>query len=809
MWYQYLRTAWRLALRKPMMSFLMTIGIGVGIAASLLLVKYISWQWNFDRFHEYRSEIVRVQHNHFRQGVTTSKSARTYAGVAVTAKEKLPEVKDYVRMGHWIANDVLFRYQENMFRGRNSFFVDSSFFRLFSFDLLQGDSAKALSEPNTLVLTERLAKMFFGEEDPIGKEVLFENMRTFVVTGVVEDPPVQSHIQFDILISMSTMTHWGFGGDGVFGDRHLKHPYVYTYLKVHPTADLGSLAERLTAEVAAQKPQSSDRDIFHLQRLEDIHLYSQLDHEMTETGQGNNIWIFMGVALLILLLGWANHFNLFFGATIDQLPALGIRKVIGARRSHLFRQLFVAASLPAMLGLLLGAVLAKLVAPIISSSFQIPLVGVSIFSLVPVDPAFKLLLVLVAGTLLGSLLPASIISYINLEAFIKGRSLVSPRGSMLRNILVTMQFAIIMALMASSIIIFQQTGFMENQDKGFEMDDVIAIRAPLGKDFEEHKRDFPIFRHEISALPYIKSMGISNQIPGNQLRLVDHLSHGPDDYSFSFFRNYGSAAYFDVFDIDFLVRDQSIDPSVSERNFTIINEMASELLGFESPQDAMHQMLQISDWKEVEIIGVVANHHQRSLHHPVMPIIFDLSKNGLMTDGYYTFRLQHGTDRNAAMASIKALYQQAFPFTVFDPINVERHFAAQYRSDEHFKNLNLAFTALGFFVSFLGLLGLMMIVVGKRIKEIGIRRILGARLSNIVGLLFNDFLQILLTSTLIAALSSFYLMSRWLDNFSHRIDISWWIFVVTAMCTGLLVFLVVGYMSLRSLSVNPAETLRE
>ena len=237
--------------------------------------------------------------------------------------------------------------------------------------------------------------------------------------------------------------------------------------------------------------------------------------------------------------------------------------------------------------------------------------------------------------------------------------------------------------------------------------------------------------------------------------------------------------------------------------------MAADLLGFQTPSDAMHEKVMISDWREVEIIGVLENHHQRSLHHPVIPIIHDVSSDGLMTDGYYTFELEKGAEHVVALQRIEDLYRKFFPHTVFDPIDIQSYFASQYESDDHFKKLNLVFTILGFFISFLGLLGLMMITVGKRSKEIGIRKILGATHVHIVGLLFSDFVLILLGSTVIATIASYFLMNQWLQNFTYRIDISWWIFIAAAVGTSLLVFLAVGYMSLRAARVNPAETLRE
>jgi putative ABC transport system permease protein len=346
--------AWRQMQKKPALSLFKILGLGIGIGVSLLLIKYISWHWNFDRSLPNGDQIVRVKHKHYSEGDLTSQSAMTYSGISVIAKDRFPKVIDYTRLGRWIANDVVFRYKENMYRGKDCFFADPSIFDFFSLELIIGDSETALVKPNSLVITESIAKNLFGQEDPIGKEVLFENFKTFIITGVVKDPPRQSHLQFDILGSLSTMNDWGFE---VYKDNQLNAAYVYAYLQLDKTADSNELTTSLNKEISKLKSSpESITESFELQPLQEIHLYSDLDNEIAETGQGKNFWILGSVALLILILGWVNHFNLFTAGALDQYKSLSIRKIIGADRKHLFYQLLVASTLTSICGLGVGLI---------------------------------------------------------------------------------------------------------------------------------------------------------------------------------------------------------------------------------------------------------------------------------------------------------------------------------------------------------------------------------------------------------------------------------------------------------------------
>ena len=382
-----------------------------------------------------------------------------------------------------------------------------------------------------------------------------------------------------------------------------------------------------------------------------------------------------------------------------------------------------------------------------------------------------------------------------------------PRSFTFRRALVTFQFTIIIGLLVCTGVMFQQTRFMHHKDVGLDLDNVIPIRGPLGQKYETLASHLSQFKQEINQVPGITGMSVSHSIPGNQLELIEDLSFGNKKFAHSFYRNYGDLNYFSIYQIPFIVRDSAIFPLVKDKQYAILNQMASEILGFKTPEAALHKVLKIHG-RELQIIGVIENYHQRSLHHNMLPIIYDVSSDNLMTDGYYSFKVEKSADHARLTTLIHKAYQNAFPYTVFDPIDFKAYYQSQYQSDHHFKKLNLGFTLLGLIIASMGILGLAIIALNKRLKEISIRKVLGANSSSILFLLTRDYLKLIGIAILIASPIAYYLMSQWLQNFNYRIDMPWWIFIAAGVIAFSLAFLIIGYQSFRAARVNPVDALQ-
>jgi len=802
----YWKLAWRQLKHNYVLSIIKIGGLSLSIAASLLLIQYINWQWSFDRFHENKENIVRIQNDIYENGILKQESAITYTGVPVIAKEQFPAVENYVRLARWIANDVVFQYEEKVIREANLFFADVSVFDVFSFPLLEGDPKTALLEPNTIVLTASRAKTLFGEENPIGETIIFESRRPFTVTGIVEDPPAQSHIQFGGLASLATMPSWGLD---VYKDNHLNYPYTYAYLQLQTNTDRKTLAANLTKTIAQRKEKSDGKDVFQLQNLQDIHLYSDLQYEITATGKGNNIWTLFGITILILLLAWINHFNLFSANVLDQQKSLSIRRLVGADKRQLLHQVAIAALLYNFLSLGLGVSLAQFSMPFLKNVFDLKLETVAIWNLDLNSPAFLLFALFVLGTAISSFLPALASTNIQALSLFQQQINIGSNTIKLRSGLVVIQFTIIICLIVSGIVIYQQMNYVEKQDLGIEIKNILALRGPLGtSNYENLEPNLQKFKQEVEALSNVSTVAVSRKIPGDDLGRLDVTLPNEGNKQISLLRNVTDLNFFTLYQLPFLAKDTAVTTNLTEEKYVIINERAMKLLGFEQPQEALRK--KVSYFKETkEIIGVVENHHQRSLHYLIAPILYDIPTGEFATeDGFYSMKLGEKADRKTLLPAIQKAYENAFPNTYFDPIEVSEQFATQYASDQNFKRINQSLIALSIVIAFLGLFGLFMVMLTKRIKEIGIRKVLGASIMNILLLLSKDLIKLIFIAILFAIPIAYFFMQRWLENFTYHIELQWWIFALAGITAIGIALLTISFQSVKAAINNPIDSLR-
>ncbi|MEN0048550.1 MAG: ABC transporter permease [Bacteroidota bacterium] len=805
MYKHHLKVATRRLWKHKQLSLVKISGLALSVAVSLLLIQYIDWQWNFDRFQEKGENIVRIQNDIYEAGELKQASALTYTGVPVVAKDELPAVKNYTRLARWIANDVVFQYEAQVVRGKNFFFADPSFFEVFSFELLQGDPKTALQEPNAIVLTEDWAAQLFGDENPIGKSVIFESRRPFVVTGVVENPPTQSHIQFGGLSSLVTMTSWGLD---VYDNTHLEYPYTYAYLLLEKETDVPTLAQQLTQTIAQRKATNSVRDVFQLQPLHDIHLYSDLQYEITATGKGNNIWILFGIAVLILLLAWINHFNIATSDVIDQQKMLSLRRIVGAEKKHLLQQVAVSALLSYVLATGIGVALAYGILPFIKQAFGLDMGAFSFWNVEMQSPAFGLAVLFIVGTLGSSALPALLGANTNVLALFQQSVAIGASAIRLRSGLVVIQFAIIIGLLISGIVIYQQLNYMEAQDLGINLDNKIAILGPLGtSNYENMDVHLRQFKQAVAAIPGTSPIAVSRTLPGDDLERLD-LTVNTNKQPISLLAQTTDLSFFSLYELSFIAKDSAISNPLATNNQVVINERAMHLMGFQNAEEVLRQKVTFFG-DEKEIIGVVEDHHQRSLHYLTEPILYDIPNGEFVTeDGYYSLQLAANVNRKQLIRDIQTAYENAFPQTYFDVIDVEERFAAQYATDQTLKHINQGLIGVSIGIAFIGLIGLFNITLAKRTKEIGIRKVLGASVTNIVTLLSKDFIQLVLVALLIATPIAYYFMNEWLQDFAYRIELQWWVFALAGLAAIGIALLTVSVQSVRAALANPVQLLR-
>ncbi|MGK2863637.1 MAG: ABC transporter permease, partial [Chitinophagaceae bacterium] len=411
----YLRITLRNLVFNKWLSGLKVLGLGIGIAASLLLTVYLNWQWSFDRMHGNGDNIVRINTVQPIETSHYSYSAITASGVAVWAKNNFPEVKNYVRMARWIANDVVLRHENIVIRDESFLFVDSTFFEVFDFEFIEGDKSTALNSPNSILLTESKAKAFFGNQSALGKTILFDGRKTFLVTGVLKDVAVESHLQFSALCPMSTIQSYGMQ---MYQDDHFIMSSVFSYLKLEPKAGLKNLNQKLNAKFASDILKTGNKEIFALQKLHDIHLDNSVQYGLGESVSGKSIWLLFGISVLILLMSWANQVNIFTAEIFGKSKPLNVSRILGARKTDIWQQLITSASVSNILGILLGLILSQICLPVLSSVFNLPVKSLFDFRFSINSPGTYILFIIGFGIILTSFFHTFLLSSTNIIAYL-------------------------------------------------------------------------------------------------------------------------------------------------------------------------------------------------------------------------------------------------------------------------------------------------------------------------------------------------------------------------------------------------------
>ena len=805
-----LKNAFKIALRQinnhPFLSLLKIGGLAISICSVILMLVYIDFHWRFDQFHQYGENIFRVHTNQYRRGALVRSSAMTYSGVGPLMVARLPGVARQVRLARWIGNDIVFQHEDKAVREQDFFFAEPSVFEVFSFSLLKGDPKTALAEPNSVILSEKVAKRLFGNADPLGQEIKMESRKVMKITGVLAETPIQSHLKIGILTSYATWYGTGMTGEGVYGDDHFQDLYTYTYVLLSSAADPSDIAGRLTDLVRVRKTDSPISDIFSLQPLLKIHLYSNLADELHDNANGRNLWILLSITVIILILAWINYFNISVVAVINRSKAICMRKIVGASRGQIIAQLFIENVVDVILSLSAGLFMAIILKPVIEGAFAISLGELHFFRKMTVSPFSMTLIFVFVGTLSAALLSSACLSSTYPVPLFKKTIHYSGFGLNRRKWLVIMQFAMIISLLAANIAIFQQIRFMYRQDPGIDLGDILIIKGPLGSSRYKNMDQAHIeFSNKLKRVPSVSSMAMSRNIPGNDLEIVHRAKLEGRNEFLSFDWVVVTPSFFEVYKLP-LLAGKMPDAVYRGKRKVVINEAAMHLMEFQNPQEILGRSLNF--WgKENVIIGVVQNYHHLSLHYPIKPQVFGITQNKGLEDGYFSIKMSQA-DYHREIASISEAYKAAFPLTVFEYFYLEAHYYAQYKADRDFQLFNIVFTGLAFLIACLGLFALSAVAIKNRIKEVGIRKTLGASVVSVVVLLSRGFLKLVLIGWGMGTLIAWYAITLWLQYYAHRISIDWQIFFIAGFATASIAFVTISYNIIRAAVTNPINVLR-
>lgn len=785
----YFLVAIRHLKRQPAYAFLNIFGLTIGIVSALLITLYLNQELSYDKQHENGKNIYRISSditepdNSFRWAVTQAPLGRT-------VKEEFSEVDQYTRFAG--AGDVQMRLNDVSYAAEDLFLVDSTVFNVFTFNFLRGDES-ALNEPNAIALSQTLAERIFKDEDPMGQ--LLETERfSYEVTAIYEDMPNTSHIVADALVSFSTnQGYYNSQSWGGFG--------LYTYVVLNENSDPKLVEEKLNTDiidkyVATIFDQFDITVVYELINIKDIHLMSTFEGEPTATGNIDYIYIFLAVAIFLILIACINYMNLSTARSMRRSLEVGLRKVMGAQRNSLVKQFLVESIIITAVSFILSILILLLAVPAINN-----LVGteLSISNLMSQEILLTALGIVVITGLVGGSYPAFYLSAFSPINAIKGGGTKRTGNVWLRRILVGIQFAISIFMLAGTVIIYQQMQFVRTADLGFDKESVVNFS--MNGNVRER---WPVLRTKLLENPNISKAGTSTTAPGsgygkNVMNVENNdgvmESYGIDSYGMDY-------DFFSTLNIEVVKgRDISAEYVTDTATAVMINEAMIDRMGWSDPIGKRFQFDQDSTVFH-RVVGVVKNFHQQSMYNPIEALLFIPSLNNsqalVKIDG----------DFEQGMAHLEASWLELFPNTPFEYQLLDQNFIEEYESDQLRGQLFLGFSFMMIIISGLGLLGLASFTAEQRTKEISIRKVLGASVNGLVGLLVKDFVWLVLVGALPAFIVSYQIMNRWLNNFEYHISVGYLVFVGVLLIVIVMVIATTGYHAYKASTSNPSKNLK-
>jgi putative ABC transport system permease protein len=800
MYRNYFKIAIRTLWKNKKLTFINMFGLATGIACSLLIFLFIQDELSYDRHHADAANIHRVVKDFINDDGSRIPDATTPAPLAPAMAREIPEVVQITRIHpDWGGTSVV-EYGDQRHTEGGIWRVDSTFFKVFSVRFLKGEPDKAFSDLNSIILTASTAKRYFGNEDPIGKTLRLDRKTDFTVTAVVEDIPAQSHFHFNMLqtfrrLGPNTETNWGSYN-------------FYTYVKVKPGTDIAALEEKIQG--VYERNQEERYSDFYTQPLLDLHLNSRLKWELEPNGDQLYVYVFTVIGIFILLIAAINYINLSTAKSSLRAKETGIRKVSGAERTSLVFQFLMESVILCLISSLLALAIAYALIPLVNEFTQKQLV---------INGRLLIILYLAGTTffvgLVAGIFPALYLSSFKPVAILKGLKL-NERGALnLRKSLVVVQFTISIALIISTLIIAQQMEFIQSSKLGLDKDHVVVV----SNGFNLSRSDRSGYLNAVKQLSGVKSAATSGGVLGKGFSTTRLSAVGSDRQQQLNFTSVGYD-YLEVVGIEMKEgRGFSADfPSDSLNNGVfggpldqrlggiVINERAAKEFGLGYP--AVGKRLIWSTDADttyfVDVVGVVRDFNFTSLRNEIKPFGFIMVPRNL---GNFTIKLS-GDHIPETLAQLESIWKKSFPEIAFEYTFLDETFANMYKAEARFEKVFITLVVIGIIIACLGLFALAAFSSEQRIKEISIRKVLGASVGHVVGLLSADFLKLIIIALFFAIPIAAYAMDKWLDGFAYHVSMKWWVFFAAAFIALLIAFLTISSQAIKAALTNPAKNLR-
>jgi putative ABC transport system permease protein len=805
MFRNFLKTAFRNLVKNKFYSSINIIGLAVGLATCLLILLYVKDELSFDKYNANADRIYRVN-NEIKFGNNHIDLAACPALQGSTMVREMPEIEQYTRI-MWYGGFLIKKGNANVREGRVGY-ADSSLFDVFTLPLINGNAKTALKEYHSLVISETIAKKYFNSTDVVGKTMLINDTGNYKITAVIKDIPKQSHFNFDFFIPMIEKR-------GSQGDNWLNENWN-TYVLLKPNADVKQVDAQLNPfmdkHVGPQLKSIINQSLDEFKKsggfirasltpLTAIHLHSNKTGELEGNGSAEFVYIFSAIALLILLIACVNFMNLSTARSSNRAKEVGVRKVLGSLKTNLILQFLTESILISFIALGIAILISWLLLPYFNQ-----LSGKDIHNAVLFQPAMMLwlvILMLVVGLLAGSY-PAFFLSSFQPIDVLKGKLAGGFKRSWLRSSLVVFQFIISIVLIFGTVVIYSQLNYIHHKDIGFDRNQIITINNTnvLGDQAITYK-------NELLQISGIQNVTMSGYLPVNFSRNNDTYFTSPvlDPSSGISMQNWAvDENYIPTLDIKILQGRNFFPQIITDSTGIILNEAAANFLGWKDPLNRKIYCLRDMNSKrlnEYHIIGIVKNFNFSSLREVVTPLAFLLGKD----NGNISVRIR-STDIPSVITQIKNKWKAISSSQPFDYSFMDEDFNRLYTTEQRTAQIFISFAILAIVIACLGLFGLITYAAEQRIKEIGIRKVLGANVANIVAMISKDFMKLILVASLIAFPLAWWAMSKWLQDFAYRINISWWVFALAGMVTITIALITISFKAIKAATANPVSSLR-
>lgn len=799
MFLNHLRIAFRIFKRAKLYALINTLGLAIGLACCILAFFYIQYELSYDDYHKNAEQIYRIirdEPENLPRGGTTMENVCPFA-LSAALKEDFSEVRNIVRLRR---DSVSMQFKDMFIPEDKFFYVDQEIFAIFDFPFISGDPNTALKEPFSLVITRTAAEKYFGNSNPVGKSItyIFDFMgskkeHVLKITGVLEDIPKNSHFTFDFLSSIQTLLRIHderlFGwGDGIG---------FKTYVMLDEQADPRNLEGEFTEILQKNSPPPYENNVLYLQPLTSIHLGGNIQNEIETNSKMGNIYMFSAIALLIMIIACFNYMNLSTARSMSRSREIGIRKVIGAERKNLVRQFIGEAFLFSKFALMIAVVFVLLFLPEFNALIDrsIDLRALDLRALL-----LGIMIITVGVTILSGSYPALFLSSFDpIKVLKKSHASGSNKGLGFRNLLVTLQFAISIALIIAALLVTKQLHFIKEKNLGFAKEHVVVLQGSSGL-----TRQYDAFKAELTKNPNILSAALTSGTPASTGSVggVDWEGEKPGDsilwYNFCVDCDFMETLGLEMAAGRFFSKDFSGDMT----NY-VLNETAVKALGWQDPLGKT-----FSVWRRPgEVIGIVKDFHFRSLHDKILPLVLRIEPEYRLLYDTILIRLS-SENVSPTLSYIEKTFREFDPQSPFVFSFLDEEIDKFYHKEKKFVQTFNYFSFLAVFVACLGVFGLLSYTIEQKTKEIGIRKVLGADVPKIVRLLTRELLKCVLLANIIAWPVAYWLMKGWLHSFAYRVNLGFEMFILSSTMTLLIAMITVSYKTVKAAKANPADSLR-